>query len=139
MFSRGCRLDRMARGNSFVAGFGTTCGVLFALVLAVSIFVIVERTRPRQHVIDPKMAASAKAYAMQALKHHDMLALGREAFAAEVDGEWCVSGPAVGRDNRVHDVFVSFRVATVGKTKRWQLETLNIDGDAVVVDGTAFD
>ena len=120
--------------GSFNAGFGAALGAIAALVIVAGISVAAWRLSQRP-ATDPATAASAKRYAAQALAKHDIRSLGSEAQAACVDGEWCVSGPALGRDNRLHDVFVSFRVATVGGTKRWQLMSVLIDGDAVVSGG----
>jgi hypothetical protein len=126
------------RGNSFNAGFFGALGVIAALVAVGGIwYAVTQIGQHAQRSADSEMAAIAKKYALAALKKHEITALGKEADAANVNGQWVVSGPALDRYQKIRDVYVSFRVATTGKGQKWQVDDVQIDGDPLLIDGAS--
>lgn len=122
--------------NSFATGLGLSLGVIVAVAIAaVAYYQWRESTKATPHQMPTAGTADqAKAAALGALQKRGIRRLAKECKAtfSHDTTQWAVAGPAETSDGNLAQVSVLLSVGTIGGTRRWKVEYIEVDGKSYV-------
>lgn len=134
----GPRERRLEAGGWFSRALTSTLGILLAVLLFVAVIVGVPLVLLCSGLMyggnaiqEEREALSARARSLGRERLHQVgiSEVSSDAVAERIGNDVVLIGTASGRDGRLHELRVKFRVGQFGESERWEVLNIVVDGE----------